>query len=126
MSELALLQLSAKAARYQVSGLADDLVVFPGNKTGGLVIRNDKGGDSLWNPMSDDGDAFRLAIKLHINIEVWNADDRIRTNIVIGDRHFCHSEKFNLDSCKAARRAIVISASVAGLSIKTKQTEGTV
>lgn len=34
-------------------------------------------GDKPWNPLDDDGDAFRLALKLHIRIEYWPEQDSV-------------------------------------------------
>jgi hypothetical protein len=69
MSDRELLELAAKGAGLQVVGNAGEMVIFAGHFAGGFVIRNDRGGDSLWNPLTDDGDALRLSARLYINIE---------------------------------------------------------
>lgn len=55
-----LLELAAKAAGYQLLELADG-VSFDHINTSGFDKRN-------WNPLADDGDAFRLAVRLAIRI----------------------------------------------------------
>ena len=62
------LMLAAKAIGFQVQGEADDMVVYPGHRAGGLAVINDRGGSSLWNPITDDGDALRLAVKMNITV----------------------------------------------------------
>lgn len=32
------------------------------------MVRNQRGGDSLWNPLTDDGDALRLAVSLNLTV----------------------------------------------------------
>ena len=49
-----LLELAAKAADYQYA------------KHGGYIVVDGIPGN--WNPLTDDGDALRLAVKLHIGI----------------------------------------------------------
>jgi hypothetical protein len=57
-------------------------------------------GDKLWNPLTDDGDALRLAVKLNI---LWSADFM----------HFLSLERFSNqahDDTVAYRRAITRAA----------------
>lgn len=62
-----LLELSAKAAGFQiVLGRNDsDAQVLNQNA---FYLRNAKGVRSEWNPLTNDGDAFRLAVVCHIDI----------------------------------------------------------
>jgi hypothetical protein len=69
MTDKELLEMSAKAAEIQIVGEVDKMIGQPDHKTGGYVIRNDRGGDSCWNPLTDDGDALRLAVKLEMMID---------------------------------------------------------
>ena len=77
MTDRELLEAAANAAEYDVQGLADRFVVQPEHYTGGLVIGTSTGGSKLWNPLTDDGDALRLAVKL--NIPVIPYDDETST-----------------------------------------------
>ena len=68
MSDLDLLKLAAKAAGYEVfeSGWMDAKLCL---KTGEPDEDGDVPPHVLWNPLTDDGDALRLAVKL--DIQVW-------------------------------------------------------
>ncbi len=68
MTDKELLELAAKAAGMQIVGEVDEMICQPDHTTGGFVIRNDRGGDSCWNPLTDDGDALRLAVNLRIDV----------------------------------------------------------
>lgn len=72
-------------------------------------------GWSKWNPLDDDGDALRLATKLHIDINF----DRDRVWTIEGDTlsHAPH-EPYKKDPYAATRRAIVRAAAEIG---KTKE-----
>lgn len=60
-----------------------------------------------WNPLTDDGDAFRLAVALRLPIEFWTAMDQVavtKPNIAQ------QVEPTAPDPCAATRRAIVRAA----------------
>ena len=66
MSDRELLEAAAKAA-----GLGFTVPAFGVPPFMGLRLI----GGALWNPLTDDGDALRLAVKLRINVEpvyVWH------------------------------------------------------
>ena len=65
-----------------------------------------------WDPLTDDGDALRLAVKLRMDIAHFH--DFARANIAIYDD--CHENNGD-DPCAATRRAIVRAAAEMG---KTK------
>ncbi|HEY8780011.1 MAG TPA: hypothetical protein VIM16_00185 [Mucilaginibacter sp.] len=64
MTDRELLELAAKA------NMTDHVMKFIDNHygTGMLVTHN----SSVWNPLTDDGDALRLAVKLHIDLCINN------------------------------------------------------
>lgn len=105
MTDRELLELAAKAA-----GIDLHVEWTDEGPTGHYRIGCD--GDT-WNPLTDDGDALRLAVKLQIDIEhdswrVWAQDPvsyaQATETFGIGD-----------DRCAATRRAIVrTAAAVAG------------
>lgn len=109
-----LLEAAARAAGMEIVGMVDRLIIQPGHLAGGLVFRNDRGGDSAWNPLTDDGDAFRLMVKLGLPPEYYcrSGDDA-----EVAD---CRGELEPLgsDHYAATRRAIVRAA--AALSTETK------
>ena len=61
-----------------------------------------------WNPLADDGDALRLAVKLKIHISGFF--DKVTTDT--DDRSFC--EEYKGDPYSATRRAIVRAAAEIG------------
>jgi hypothetical protein len=67
-----LLEAAARAAGMRIECLAE-IVAAPGHFAGGFSVFNDKGGSQLWNPLTDDGDALRLAAKLGIDVEWWRS-----------------------------------------------------
>ena len=67
-----------------------------------------RGSKCEWNPLTDDGDALRLMVKLEIGVNpyagkvvVWNEEQRI------GGHEKWDSDE---DACEATRRAIVRAA----------------
>ena len=62
------LRMAAKAAGIQIVCPVERLVVQPRHYAGGFVVRTKTGGDACWNPLTDDGDALRLAVKLQLTI----------------------------------------------------------
>ncbi len=94
-----LLELAAKAAGYEYA------------KNGGYIIVD--GIPRNWNPLTDDGDAFRLAVSMFRDIHFWYFDNSVSVGndqrVVCGD-----------DPCAAARRAIVYAAAWVGERAKDK------
>jgi hypothetical protein len=101
MSDRELLELAAKAAGdftipkyYRV---ADDLPV--------VFMLNDK----PWNPLKDDGDALRLAVKLRMSLVMFSIYVRVDT-VDYEDIY----EEYGDDPYTATRRAIVRAAAEIG------------
>jgi len=73
-----------------------------------LYAENDTG---YWNPLTDDGDALRLAVKLALDINLSPA--MVFVGSIYGDVwHSC--EPYNDDPLAATRRAIVRAAAEIG------------
>jgi hypothetical protein len=111
MKDRELLELAAKAAEYPIH--SDAMFVKAGGGTETLYMG--KNGPA-WNPLTDDGDALRLAVKLRMRIDVlpwatdanpWNAYDTNNSDAI---RH----NEYPDDSCAATRRAIVRAAAEIG------------
>lgn len=107
MSDRELLELAAKAsgdfttAKYY--RVADDLPV--------VFMLNDK----PWNPLTDDGDALRLAVKLEMNVLLFSGDVRVKKGWNDGSPVFHNEDIFHSDDPYAAtRRAIVRAAAEIG------------
>lgn len=69
-----------------------------------------------WNPLVNDGDAFRLAVKLNLDVTVFVVESGIEVQ-VYGDYDespMPTTEEFEKDGCSATRRAIVRYAAEIG------------
>ena len=98
MSDRELLEQAAKAAGLNYSHEHRD------------VIDDDHPYGYTWEPLTDDGDALRLAVKFNFHIELH--DDLVR--VWYTDRE-CVELHFNPeDKQDATRRAIVLAAAEAG------------
>ena len=64
-----------------------------------------------WNPITNDGDAFRLAVKLNLCLGPNFKGDLC---IVFGEDGYKTIEKYSTDRCVATRRAIVRAAAAIG------------
>ena len=106
-----LLEYAAKAAGIDVSFI------------GPLGVYTRKTETKPWNPLTDDGDAFRLAVKLGLFISHSaykpgeNAYGFVRISWY-GQRVEFESEKFTDDPYAATRRAIVRAAAEIGKGMK--------
>lgn len=100
MTDRELLELAAKAAGIKTS---------PHKETDSLWIDWPR----VWNPLTDDGDALRLAVKLLFEIDMGCGHIAIRhsTGIKI-------LEDYNGDPYAATRRAIVRAAAEIGKDMK--------
>lgn len=106
-----LLELAAKAAGmqgYKFTGTSMAKMIDPNQPdTTGSIGPN-------WNPLTDDGDALRLVVRLHIS--VYSNIVRIETGTIqlTLDRVFIHESTLNQDESVATRRAIVRAAAEIG------------
>lgn len=78
MTDRELLELAAKAAGIKIEGWDPDyetyVVGHPENGREGFLIEQDFG-YGIWNPLKDDGDALRLAVKLNLHIQPNFSDE---------------------------------------------------
>ncbi len=112
MTDRELLELAAKAA-----GLRPHLWNYTENR--GLQYNVNP--SNVWNPLTDDGDALRLAVKLGINIMLGGANKRFAFvsattdgNLVVEET----DEEYKSDIYSATRRAIVRAAAEIGKEMK--------
>lgn len=105
-----LLELAAKAAGlkidkspYNGGGIGNDGFDMLGN----VVLDWHNG--VTWNPLTDDGDAFRLAAKLELNIEFGH----IGSAVLVGNSREKYVDHGN-DVLRATRRAVVRAAAAIG------------
>jgi len=130
-----LLTLAAKVGKYDVfwvethdCGITDEFLVplkpeyqyyrfmeYPYNK---------------WNPLTDDGDAMRLSVKLGLCISHWSSRSGYEPHVMVGYRKGSDeganlTENYGDDCYAATRRAIVRAAAEIGRHMKEKQNEPT-
>jgi len=112
MTDKELLELAAKAAGIEV------YAVYPS----GTVLRHSQDHEG-WNPLTDDGDALRLSVKLGLVVQSVCYDDY--------DKLFASAWKYNEDAIEicsvrevytkdpyaATRRAIVRAAAEIGKNV---------
>lgn len=121
MTDRELLEAAARAA-----GLTGDWSVQRcSRKSGvntpieGFFIRNARGGyGKLWTPLTDDGDALRLAVKLRLDIFNYYPpefeQDSVRASHMLGSEYGSAEEEAGTDPYAATRRAIVRAAAAIG------------
>lgn len=107
MDDKELLELAAKAA-----GIEN----LYWSKDGEKLFRRDGGIQKPWNPLTNDGDALRLAVKLHINMSFFERD--ITCHISGIGMENCPFEQHGNDPYAATRRAIVRAAAEIGKGMK--------
>jgi hypothetical protein len=116
MTDKELLELAAKAARFEIDVRASFMTWRENNL---IALVNSSGEHSLWNPLTDDGDALRLAVKLRL--ELVSLKDTIVSSRAVawkdGTAQCCLWEPENDDSYAATRRAIVRAAAEIGKSL---------
>lgn len=114
-SDRELLELAAKAAGYEFSWGATPLI-----KTVDMSVNRPF---TIWNPLSDDGDALRLAVKLGLTVAPANGinaeiSECYRNSSLFGRSTDGRSERHNGDEYSATRRAIVRAAAEIGRQLK--------
>lgn len=102
MTDRELLEMAAKAAVLHVKGWVGDRMVFFNPVTGSA--------EEHWNPLTDDGDALRLAVKLDISL----LGDFPGNIVVVAFDARRIIEKYDGDQYAATRRAIVRAAAAIG------------
>jgi hypothetical protein len=105
MTDRELLELAAKAA---------------GMDYGWQYIYDDYEGCTAdkydWNPLEDDADALRLAVRLGLSIDMSGTETTVF--YYIGDDCYALSEKHSNAPCAATRKAIGRAAAKIGKAIK--------
>lgn len=103
MTDLELLGLAAKAAGIEWPQKIDSFAL-------------QRGDQKIWNPLTDDGDALRLANKLYMSISTGPMETRANT-ISGALRGAFFRESILEDQEKAVRRVIVCAAAEVGKSL---------
>ena len=113
MTDRELLELAAKAAGYSTTHYFDGEFM-------GASRYEFCDGPQGWNPLTDDGDAMRLAVKLRMRIATPTSDADCAI-AGIGDVRGVHIKKYSEDDItdiyEATRRAIVLAAAEIGAKL---------
>lgn len=108
-SDRELLELAAKAAGIQLPAVGEYEYAGPGEllpNSWGILTFMGLGRVQFWNPLADDGDALRLAVKLRMDVKQWNS-------LAIATKAWNkHAEENTSTQCPyaATRRAITRAA----------------
>ena len=107
MNDRELLEFAAKAAGFKREDFVD----------GKSIIREVDGQPVYWNPLTDDGDAFRLAVK--VGLDVWIDQDccEVFFGRNLGGNLMAVEMFGSGDSYAATRLAIVKAAAEIGKSL---------
>lgn len=121
MDDRTLLERAAKAAGIEIEFKPCSKVPY---------YRGNERTQIYWNPLTDDGDAFRLAAKLYLHINHFRPNYPAEVVQILPGTHMCgtvevqreddddplHTEwyKAGADVCAATRRAIVRAAAALG------------
>ncbi|HBO4723795.1 TPA: hypothetical protein L4V16_002020 [Pseudomonas aeruginosa] len=105
MNDRELLELAARAAGYAVDcGFADCPLIY-GEDAG-------TDGPREWNPLTDDGDALRLAVTLNLTVSICDEFTKVTHGFEEGIIEYADGHKE-----RAARMAIVRAAAEIGKSM---------
>lgn len=117
MTDREMLELAAKAAEWQLCGYSwigeneddDECEIL---ESAFVKTHPEQELATKWNPLTDDGDALRLAVKLHMQVSVTTESCRAETLPCLGVR--VNDSDENL----ATRRAVVMAAAAVGREMK--------
>jgi methylase of polypeptide subunit release factors len=117
MTDRELLELAAKAAGIEIEYRPGAFKNRQGSATKFDVVTWNgpylKGSDDPWNPLTDDGDALRLAVKLKIAVDAW-VSETCTVVFFHGGRGRIVERHYGDDPYAATRRAIVRAAAEIG------------
>jgi hypothetical protein len=109
MTDRELLERAARAAGMTIGTGLGELHWWPGMDT--FAWRNANGTSTWWNPLKDDGDALRLAVKLRMQILRDSLEVTAEAPLDFGGSAKCSFVEHDaLDAEAATRRAIVSAA----------------
>ena len=130
MTDRELLELAARAVGWRITGFAPAYMCPRGTDLA-LIVVNDQGGESVWNPLADDGDALRLAVKLGIKVMPYPVFEYEKHSVIASRRWWAPPddddntyigpevvEVYGTDHLAATRRAIVRAAAEIGKDMK--------
>lgn len=114
MTDRELLEAAAKAAGIDLQTKP----LFGGDAEPGHYVYPPGNGEHTipqwmwWNPLTDDGDALRLAVKLRMCVETWGSG--AAAVVTVNNRALVAEPHYGDDPERATRRAIVRAAAAMG------------
>jgi hypothetical protein len=113
VSDRELLELAARAAGLRVAYWHDDWAERDSEYRYGTAIVEGSDGkrQQHWNPLADDGDALRLAVKIELQLRLRHSENEVS---VYGSPEGRIDEGVRGDPDAATRRAIVRAAAEIG------------
>jgi hypothetical protein len=107
LSDRELLELAAKAAGYTCDFLAWG--------SGVVNVYDAAGKHAVWNPLEDEGDALRLAVKLRLTVHTYDEDNSPSSwGVSAGPMWVDECVPHDSDPYASTRRAIVCAAAAIG------------
>lgn len=110
MDDRELLEFAAKAAGWAYFYTNKDM----GGDVIGHYVQNEQRQSFQWNPLDNDGDALRLAVKAGINFQNESGACWVKWPLELSLNGTIHHEPHNTDPYAATRRAIVRAAAEIG------------
>ena len=119
MNDRELMELAAKAAG--IGGGWGDVVTVVGETIDmtDIWFLDDPMKCPIWDPLKDDGDALRLAVKLELQLRLRHSENVVR---VYGAPSGAVDESVHGDADAATRRSIVRAAAEIGKTMLTTET----
>ena len=117
MTDRELLEMAAKAAGIKIERFRLDDPMWR-DVLIDTSSRNEKGDAIGWNPLTDDGDALRLAVKLNLTVKIWISAvvvEEYNGKRLAYEDTGCRAKEYEYE---ATRRAIVRAAAAIGESMK--------
>ena len=119
MSEREMLEMAARAAGMQGDFALDDDDRVIHCEARGFMLGYSRG---WWNPLADDGDALRLAVRLEIQAGYTEFSGE---GVALWNRGNCQAREYGPDDpCAATRLAIVRASAEIGREMSTDHTKG--
>lgn len=112
MTDIELLMLAAKAIGLEIVGSVPS-VLHPND----WLETTEDGPDTFWNPLQDDGDALRLAVKLRLTPMMRSFGCDVTDLKTVGGGAYERWHK-DMNDYESTRRAIVRAAAEIGKGIK--------
>ena len=123
MTDRELLELAAKAAEWQLCGYSwigeneddDECEIL---ESAFVKTNPEQELATKWNPLTDDGDALRLAVSLGFIVDIDTEEHYTEIEFTSNYEDKSASEGHGFDATEATRRAITIAAAKIGKEMK--------